>query len=237
MLSSELLPLFWSFLGCVPYTEADELQRHLREQVRRRPDDSFLILLEHPHVFTLGRNADRGDILVGEDWVRARGAEIHASDRGGKVTYHGPGQLVGYPIVDLSPDRQDLRRYVRDLQQIVVRTLADLGVSATSRLTPTDEIGVWVGERKIASLGVHVSRWITTHGFALNLSTDLSYFTGIIPCGLEDVRMTSVEALTGQGPDLAEVSARIAQHFGRVFERRPERLEPGAIMDRWPIDS
>ena len=230
MLSPEPRLLYWSFLGCLPYGEADELQRRLREKVRQTPGKGFLLLLEHPHVFTLGRNADREDILVDEEWVKSRGAEVRPSDRGGKVTYHGPGQLVGYPIVDLSPDRRDLRRYVRDLQEVLVRVLGALGVVATPRHR-TEEIGVWVEDQKIASIGVHVSRWITTHGFALNLSTDLSYFGGIVPCGLEGVRMTSVQALTGRQPDPQEVSSQVAEHFGQVFERRPVQVEAGTIMD------
>ncbi|HEV2846782.1 MAG TPA: lipoyl(octanoyl) transferase LipB, partial [Thermoanaerobaculia bacterium] len=140
------------------------------------------------------------------------------SDRGGQVTYHGPGQLVGYPIVNLSPDRRDVRRYVRDLQEVLIRTLADYGVAAEPR-DGQAFIGVWVGEEKIASIGVHLSRWITTHGFALNVSTDLSFFTGIIPCGLDQVRMTSVERLTGKAPSLPEIAAVCARHFGEVFGR------------------
>lgn len=236
MPSPEPRLLHWSFLGCLPYEAADALQRRLRERVRQTRDRDFLLLLEHPHVFTLGRNADRGDILVDEEWLRAKEAEVCASDRGGQVTYHGPGQLVGYPILDLSPDRRDLRRYVRDLQEVLVRVLADLGLVAEPRYR-TEEIGIWIDDQKIASLGVHVSRWITTHGFALNLSTDLSYFSGIVPCGLAGVRMTSVEALTGRRPSPGEVSARVAEHFGRVFLRRPVHLESRRILDPWPITS
>ena len=150
------------------------------------------------------------------------------------MTYHGPGQLVGYPILDLSPDRRDLRRYVRDLQDVLVRVLGDLGVAAEPRYQ-TEEIGVWVGDRKIASIGVHVSRWVTTHGFAPNLATDLSYFAGIIPCGLQGVKMTSVEALTGRQPSLEEASDRVAEHLCQVFERQSRRLEPSRISDPWPI--
>lgn len=229
MPSSESRLVQWSFLGRLPWVEADSLQRHLRLRIRETRGEDILLLLEHPHIFTLGRNADRADILVGDEWLRARGAEVQTSDRGGKVTYHGPGQLVAYPIVDLSPDRRDLRRYVQDLQEVLVRVLAGLGVSAAPRHR-TEEIGVWVEDRKIASIGVHVSRWITTHGFALNLSTDLSYFAGIVPCGLAGVRMTSVEALTGVSPDLSAVSAAVATHFGRVFERQPLHVEPDSLL-------
>lgn len=234
MPSSEPGPLYWSFLGSLPYGEADELQRRLRERVRQTPGGGYLLLLEHPHVFTLGRNANPGDILVDEEWLSSKETAVFASDRGGRVTYHGPGQLVGYPILDLSPDRRDLRRYVRDLQEVLVRALGDLGIAAEPR-HQTEEIGVWVEGQKIASIGVHVSRWITTHGFALNLTTDLSYFAGIIPCGLEGVEMTSVEALTGRRPELEEASQRVAEHFCQVFERQPLRLEASRILEPWPI--
>ena len=234
MPSPESRLLFWSFVGRVPYGEADELQGQLKERVRQTRAGDFLLLLEHPNVFTLGRNADSGDILVDEEWLSSKATDVFASDRGGRVTYHGPGQLVGYPIIDLSPDRRDLRRYVHDLQEVLVRVLNDLGVAASPR-HQTEEIGVWVEDQKIASLGVHVSRWITTHGFALNLSTDLSYFDGIVPCGLEGVSMTSVEALTGRRPALAEVSTRVVEHFCQVFDRRPLRVDPGMIPNPWPI--
>lgn len=234
MPSSEPRLLHWCFLGRLPYGEADELQRRLRERVGQTRAGDFLLLLEHPHVFTLGRNADAGDILADEEWLSAKATEVFASDRGGRVTYHGPGQLVGYPILDLSPDRRDLRRYVQDLQEVLVRVLRDLGVAASPRHR-TEEIGVWVGDEKIASLGVHVSRWITTHGFALNLATDLSFFDGIVPCGLEGVRMTSVEAVTGHRPELEEVGTRVVEHFCQVFDRQPLPVEPGMISNPWPI--
>jgi len=146
------------------------------------------------------------------------GIPVAASDRGGQVTYHGPGQLVGYPVVNLSPDRRDVRRYVHDLQEVLIRTLADYGVTAERR-SEQAFIGVWVGEEKIASIGVHLSRWITTHGFALNVATDLSLFAGIVPCGLNQVRMTSIARLTGSAPQLPEVATTAARHFAAVFGR------------------
>jgi lipoyl(octanoyl) transferase len=211
-------PLCWEFLGRVPYGEAVEAQHAAREAVKRGEGPDRLLLLEHPHVYTLGRNAEEADVLAAPEWLRARGVEVVECDRGGQVTYHGPGQLVGYPIVNLSPDRRDVRRYVRDLQEVLVRTLAEYGV----RGEPRDGqafIGVWVGEEKIASIGVHLSRWVTTHGFALNVSTDLSYFSGIIPCGLNEVRMTSIERLTGAAPGLPETAVVAARHFAAVFDR------------------
>ncbi len=208
----------WAFLGRVPYAEAEALQKALREDVKRGAADEHLLLLEHPHVYTLGRNASRADLLAGEDWLRARGIAVAECDRGGQVTYHGPGQLVGYPVLNLSPDRRDVRRYVRDLQEVLIRTLAELGIAAERR-DGQAFIGVWAGEEKIAALGVHLSRWVTTHGFALNVTTDLSYFAGIVPCGLAGIGVTSIEGLTGRRLGLTEVAERVARHFGEVFAR------------------
>ncbi|HWM91255.1 MAG TPA: lipoyl(octanoyl) transferase LipB [Thermoanaerobaculia bacterium] len=228
-------PLHWSWLGRVPYAEAVELQHAARDAVRQGEGPERFLLLEHPHVYTLGRNADGTDVLAGPEWLRARGVEVAECNRGGQVTYHGPGQLVGYPIVNLSPDRRDIRRYVRDLQEVLIRTLADYFAGHEVEAQPGEEqafIGVWVGKRKIASMGVHLSRWITTHGFALNVSTDLSYFSGIIPCGLDQVEMTSIERLTGRAPLLPDIAAVCARHFGEVFGRDLVN-EPFPLSDSW----
>ena len=229
-------PCRWSYLGNQAYDRIDRLQQHLRQEVRERHPAGFLLLLEHPHVITLGRNAGRVDVLADSDWLAHHRVPVVETDRGGKVTYHGPGQLIGYPIVDLSPDRRDLRRYVRDLQRVLVAVLQDFGVFGEAR-SASHEIGVWVDGRKIASLGVHVSRWITTHGFALNVSTDLSYFAAIVPCGLAGVQMTSIESCTGRAPTLARVASRCAVHFGEVFDRRMTHLAAARILERWPIAS
>ncbi|MFY9825085.1 MAG: lipoyl(octanoyl) transferase LipB [Thermoanaerobaculia bacterium] len=213
-------PLHWEYLGRVPYAEALALQLAARASLKSGEGPERFLLLEHPHVYTLGRNASGADVLAGPEWLAAKGVEVVECDRGGQVTYHGPGQLVGYPIVNLSPDRRDVRRYVRDLQEVLIRTLAGYGLAAQPG-EGQENIGVWVGEEKIASIGVHLSRWITTHGFALNVTTDLSYFAGIIPCGLHQVRMTSIERLTRRAPSLPEVAASVARHFGEVFGREP----------------
>jgi lipoyl(octanoyl) transferase len=214
-------PLHWDFLGRVPYAEALELQLAARAALKNGEGPERFLLLEHPHVYTLGRNASAADVLASPEWLSARGVEVVECDRGGQVTYHGPGQLVGYPIVNLSPDRRDVRRYVRDLQEVLIRTLAGFGLAAQPG-AGQENIGVWVGEEKIASIGVHLSRWITTHGFALNVATDLSLFAGIIPCGLHQVRMTSIErsiGCTGRAASLSEVAADVARHFGEIFGR------------------
>lgn len=218
-------PLPWDFLGRIPYAEAVELQRSVSAALKRGEGPERLLLLEHPHVYTLGRNASPADVLASPEWLAASGVEIAECDRGGQVTYHGPGQLVGYPILNLSPDRRDVRRYVRDLQETLIRTLAEYGIQAEPR-DGQAFVGVWAGEEKIASIGVHLSRWITTHGFALNVSTDLAYFTGIIPCGLDQVRMTSIERLAGRAPSLPEIAAVYARIFGEVFDREPAAAAP-----------
>lgn len=216
----------WGWLGRVGYADGVRLQEAAREGLRRGGGREHLFLLEHPHVYTLGRNASAADVVLGPEALAERGIEVAECDRGGQVTYHGPGQLVGYPVIALDPDRRDIRRYVHDLQETLLRTLADFGVEA-GRREGQDFVGVWVGEEKIASLGIHLKRWITTHGFALNVSTDLGYFAGIVACGLPQVQLTSIERLTGRRPPLAEVAAVYARHFADVFARDLEPL--GAV--------
>lgn len=221
--------LRWSFLGRVPYREAVALQEELRQALRgggpAAPRAEHLLLLEHPHVYTLGRNASAADVLASPEWLRQRRIEVVESDRGGQVTYHGPGQLVGYPILDLSPDRRDVRRYVRDLEEVLIRTLAGFGIAAEVR-PGASFIGVWAGGEKIAAIGVHLSRWITTHGFALNVAPDLSLYAGIVPCGLRQDGVTSMARLLGAAPPLAVVAADLAGHFGEVFARQLVEAAP-----------
>jgi lipoate-protein ligase B len=217
--------LAWSYLGRVDYDAATTLQTTVREALRRGDGPERLLLLEHPPVFTLGRNADASEVLWDADELSARGLTVRESDRGGQVTYHGPGQLVGYPILDLNPDRRDLRRYVRDLSSALVSTLAAFGVAAVGG--EGERIGVWTAERKIASIGIHLSRWITTHGFALNVDPDLAHFGGIVACGMPGVRLTSIAVETGRRPDLADVAERAAREIGVVFAR--ELVEDRAL--------
>ncbi|MGE0640659.1 MAG: lipoyl(octanoyl) transferase LipB [Thermoanaerobaculia bacterium] len=207
----------WSWLGRIGYSEANELQVRSREALRRGEGPERLLLLEHPPVFTLGRNAGQTDLLWSPEELERNGVEVHESDRGGQVTYHGPGQLVGYPVLNLDPDRRDLRRYVADLQQTLVDTLADFGVRAQGG--ERERIGVWTSGRKIASIGIHLSRWITTHGFALNVDPDLGHFAGIVACGMPQVEITSIARETGVRPELEQVARRYCEHFARRFDR------------------
>ena len=163
----------------------------------------------------------RSHILAGAEALAARGVEIHETGRGGDVTYHGPGQIVGYPILDLKPDRCDVHRYVRDLEDVLIRTAADFGVAAERVPGLT---GVWVGREKLAAIGVRLSRWITSHGFALNVTTDLDYFKLIVPCGIPDRGVTSIERLLGCPVERMAVEERIASHFRQVFVRTTARV-------------
>ena len=202
-------------LGVVPYEEALALQRALVDERRAGRIGDTLLLLEHPHLITLGVRGDRSHILAGADTLASRGVEIHETGRGGDVTYHGPGQIVGYPILDLNPDRRDVHRYVRDLEEVLIRTAADYGIDAgrISGLT-----GVWVGTDKLAAIGVRIARWITSHGFAFNVSTNLDYFGLIVPCGIAGRGVTSLARLLGRTVELAEVDERISWHFSNVFQ-------------------
>jgi lipoyl(octanoyl) transferase len=203
-------------LGVMPYGEALDVQRALVEDRRAGRIADTLLLVEHPHVLTLGVRGDggRSHILAGADVLAARGIDVHETGRGGDITYHGPGQLVGYPIIDLKPDRCDVHRYVRDLEDVLIRAVADFGIQAgrVEGLT-----GVWVGREKLAAIGVRIARWITSHGFALNVTTDLDYFNLIIPCGIPDRGITSVARLAGRTVEPADVADRIVDHFSKVF--------------------
>jgi lipoyl(octanoyl) transferase len=207
------------WLGRIGYVEALERQQAAARSLASG-DEETLFLLEHEPVYTLGRNASAQDILWTSETRRAAGIEVFETNRGGKVTYHGPGQLVGYPIVDLSPDRKDVKRYVTDLEEVLIRALSEFGITA-SRSERKDRVtSVWVGNDKIAAIGVHIARWITTHGFALNVANEaLNNFSGIVPCGIVDGGVTSIERETGRGVSVASVAKTVARTFGEVFGR------------------
>jgi lipoyl(octanoyl) transferase len=203
-------------LGQIAYPDALALQRALVEDRRAGRVGDLLLFAEHPHVLTLGVRGDggRSHILATADALASRGIEVHEAGRGGDITYHGPGQVVGYPILDLKPDRCDVHRYVRDLEEVLIRTAGDFGIDAERVEGLT---GVWVGQEKLAAIGVRIARWITSHGFAFNVSTNLDYFQLIIPCGLADRSVTSLERLLGRTVKLADVEDRIASHFAEIF--------------------
>ena len=206
-------------LGTVPYGEALALQRTLVEDRRAGRIDDTLLLVEHPHVITLGVRGDggRSHVLAAPEALAAAGIDVLETGRGGDITYHGPGQIVGYPVIDLNPDRRDVHRYVRDLEEVVIRVAGDCGVAAGRIAGLT---GVWVGQEKLAAIGVRISRWVTSHGFALNVTTDLDYFRLIVPCGIADRGVTSLARL-GSTRSRADVEDHVVARFAEVFERRP----------------
>ena len=209
-------PLVVRRLGEIPYAEALELQKELVQQRRAGGIPDTLLLLEHPHVITLGSGAHAENLLLSPDERARRGIELWETGRGGDVTYHGPGQLVGYPILDLNPNRRDLHRYLRDLEEVMIAALGEFGLVAGRKPGLT---GAWVGDSKLAAIGVRVSSgWITSHGFALNVSTDLSFFETIIPCGIRDHGVSSLERELGRAVPMHEAEAAVVRHFGRVFE-------------------
>ena len=209
-------PLEVRHLGRVPYAQGLDLQAHLvaERQKGRIPDT--LLLLEHDPVFTLGRNARMENFLLSPEALRARGFDVFETGRGGDVTYHGPGQVVGYPILDLSPDRCDVHRYVRDLEEVMIRTCADYGIEAGRVAGMT---GVWVGDEKIGAIGVRIARWVTSHGFALNVSTDLAPFGMIVPCGIRGRGVTSLVQRLARPVAVEEVAARLPRNLASVLGR------------------
>ena len=201
-------------LGLLDYQAAYDLQRRLHAQVVADELPDLLLLLEHPHVYTLGRRGQQSHILAPDDMLTQLGVETHFTDRGGETTYHGPGQLVGYPIVNLRRWGGGVRKYVETLEQVLIGTLSEFGITAHSEGKPT---GVWVGDAKIAAIGVRVSRSVTMHGFALNVSPDLSFFDHIVPCGMPGARVTSMAQELGQEIAVSDVIPAISQAFGCNF--------------------
>src|SRR5581483_9526020 len=212
-----MVPLEVRRLGLTPYAEALALQQSLVEQRRAGAVGDLLRLVEHPYVLTLGVRGDggRSHILASSEELASRDIGVFEAGRGGDVTYHGPGQIVGYPILDLNPDRRDVHRYVRDLEEVLIRTARDFGITAGRIAGLT---GVWVGDEKLAAIGVRIQRWVTSHGFALNVTTDLSYFDLIVPCGIADRGVTSLARL-GVTADRRTVEERIIANFADVFGR------------------
>jgi lipoate-protein ligase B len=201
-------------LGRVEYAAALQLQKETELAVKDSQQPDTLLLLEHPHTLTLGRRGDAAGILMSPELLAARGVTVFETNRGGKITYHGLGQVIGYPVISLKPDREDVHRYVRDLEEVLIRTLADFEIGAFRLEGFT---GVHTSRGKVAAIGVHIARWVTTHGFALNVNTDLSFFNLIIAC--EGEQVTSMEDLLGHEVEMSKVEDRLAVRFAEVFER------------------
>ncbi len=243
-------------LGIVGYAEAWELQKRVVAARKSAAIEDVLLLCEHPHVITQGRNGKRENLLASEQVLKQKGVELHATDRGGDVTYHGPGQIVGYPILNLSAIRRDVVWYVRMLEEAMIRATAEFGITAEREPGKT---GVWVkvgkgneerslgssaatdslgmttlagSSEKLAAIGVHISRWVTSHGFAYNVATDLRYFDLIVPCGIADRKATSLEKLLGRRVEIKEVAPRIATHLGEVFGLEMKEASRAGLLER-----
>src|SRR5580700_1236040 len=223
-------------LGLMPYAPACELQHELVEARKANAIPNVLLFCEHSHVITLGRNGKREHLRASDRLLAQMEAEFHPTDRGGDITYHGPGQIVGYPILDLAEHRRDIRWYVEQLEETMIHATRDFGIQAHR---VAGKHGIWVGsangtaaaEEKLAALGVHLSRWVTSHGFAYNVSTDLRYFDLIVPCGIPDARTTSIERILGRRVAVDEVKSRLITHFGEVFGCGPQEVSRDELAE------
>src|SRR5712692_4315286 len=219
-------------LELIGYAEAYALQKRLEAKRKACAIEDILLLCEHPHVITLGRSGKRENLLASEHVLRQKGVEFHATDRGGDITYHGPGQIVGYPILNLGAIRRDVVWYVRMLEEAMIRATAEFGIAA-NRIA--EKTGIWVrsgnAEEKLGAIGVHISRWVTSHGFAYNVSTDLRFFDLIVPCGIADRKAISLEKLLGRTVDSREVAARLTKHFGEVFGLNMQRASREKLLE------
>lgn len=223
-------------LGLIRYAEAWALQKRVVAARKSLAIEDVLLLCEHPHVITLGRNGKRENLLASEHVLKQKGVEFQATDRGGDITYHGRGQIVGYPILNLGAIRRDVVWYVRMLEEAMIRATAEFGITAAR---VAGKSGIWVGsggaEEKLAAIGVHISRWVTSHGLAYNVSTDLRYFDLIVPCGIADRKATSLEKLLGRGVEIQEAAPRIAGHLGEVLGlemKQASRVELLEILEK-----
>jgi lipoyl(octanoyl) transferase len=230
-------PLLIIDIGLISYTEAFALQQRLAAARKAGALEDVLLLCEHPHVITLGRNAKRENLLVSEHVLRQMGVELHATNRGGDITYHGPGQIVGYPILNLGEIKRDVGWYVRMLEEAMIRATADFGLTAFRIRGKT---GIWANpmakpgaaEKKLAAIGVHISRWVTMHGFAYNVSTDLRYFDLIVPCGIADRKATSLEKLLSRNISTEQVKPQLVQHFAQLFGLEPHAVPRDSLLNQ-----
>ncbi len=221
--------------GLLDYQQAWDLQKQLHQQRVKSEIGDTLIMTEHPHTYTLGKTAREAHLVAEESALQKQGVNVYRIDRGGDITYHGPGQIVGYPILDLHDHYLDMHRYLRELEQVIIDLLSDYGIQAGREEGLT---GVWVDGAKVAAIGVKVTRWVTMHGFALNVNTDLSYFSNIIPCGIVDKPVTSMQQLVGKQMNFADVVERVISHFSNIFRiefivasrRSVSRLQATALV-------
>lgn len=205
----------YSDLGLIDYKQAWDLQKEIFDFRLRNEINDTLFLLEHPHTYTLGKVAEKENLISSESQMNELGISVYEIDRGGDITYHGPGQIVGYPIIKLSDWKEDTHQYLRGLEEVIILTCREYGIETERNSKYT---GVWIGERKIAAIGIKVSRWITMHGFAFNINTDLSYFGGIIPCGIKDKDVTSLQRELGREININEVKEKLIKNFKKVFD-------------------
>lgn len=202
-------------LGMIDYKEAWDLQKNIFDLRLRNEINDTLFLLEHPHTYTLGKVAEKENLISSEVQLKELGVSVYEIDRGGDITYHGPGQIVGYPIIKLSDWKEDTHLYLRGLEEVIIQTCAEYGLITGRNSKHT---GVWIGERKIAAIGIKISRWITMHGFAFNVNTDLNYFGGIIPCGIKDKDVTSLQRELGREIKIDEVKSKLIENFQKFFD-------------------
>jgi lipoyl(octanoyl) transferase len=228
-------PLLVTDLNVISWAEAHALQQRLVAARKAGAIEDVFLLCEHPHVITLGRNANRANLLASENVLRQKNVELHATNRGGDITYHGPGQIVGYPILNLGGIRRDVGWYVRTLEETMIRAAGDFDVEA---FRVPGKTGIWVRtgatEEKLAAIGVHISRWVTSHGFAFNVSTDLRYFDLIIPCGIVDRKATSLEKLLQHSVSLGEVKPRLTEHLAELVSLAPRVTSREELFSRFP---
>jgi lipoyl(octanoyl) transferase len=223
-------------LGLIGYAEASALQQRLVAARKANAIDDTLLLCEHPHVITLGRNAKRENLLASDRILQQKNVELHETNRGGDITYHGPGQIVAYPVLNLAAIKRDVGWYVRMLEEIMIRATASYGITATREPGKT---GIWVADvsrknpaEKLGAIGVHLSRWVTSHGFAYNVATDLRYFDLIIPCGIANRKATALEKLLNRGVDRAEAASRLTKHFAEVLGFATQTVEREELLER-----
>jgi len=226
-------PLLITDLGLLSWSDAYALQQRIVAARKAGAIDDVLLFCEHPHVLTLGRNASQENLLASENVLRQKNVELRETNRGGDITYHGPGQVIGYPILNLDSIRRDVHWYVRTLEEAMIRASADFGITA---FRIPGKTGVWVQppgnlpEEKLAAIGVHISRWVTSHGFAFNVSTDLRYFDLIIPCGIADRKATSLEKLLHRNVSLDEVKPRLIHHLSELFALNPKEVSSQKLV-------